>query len=181
MRLSEPLGNLLQLIRSELFPTPAARLLRDDDGVVRLLRGDEQIDERAIIRFDAIPMDQRNLGPGEFLVVAVLCRWTKNQDRSVTLGQSFLFRIIPGEVVEVTKRRITALRIIDQRLINAMSFQVHARILNGNECIEPVVRPNDVVRLVLPDRARANHLLKTEKANGRRRSERADDVQLYFL
>jgi hypothetical protein len=181
MRLSEPLGNLLQLIRSEIFPAPAARLLRDDDGVVRLLDGDEQVDERVIIRFDVVPMDQRTLAAGEFLVVALLCRWTKNQDRSASLGQSFLFRIIPGELVEATKRRITDLRIIDQRLVNALCFQVNARILNGNECIEPLVKPNNLVRLIMPNRARANHLLKTEKANGRRRSERADDIKLYFL
>jgi ubiquitin C-terminal hydrolase len=176
MRLSEPIQNLLHYLQTEVFACKAARLLRDNDGLVSLLEPNDPVDERTIIRFDVVTPEQRNLLPGEFLVVALVCRYTKNQDKATSLGKSFIFKIIPGEIVEGTKRRIGELRFLDARLVDAITFQAGSRILNGNECIEPFMRPNDLLRIVLPDRARTTNLLKAVKAKGQKKVDPADDM-----
>jgi hypothetical protein len=181
MRLSEPIQNLMHYLQTDVFPCKTARLLRDDDGLVSLLEANDPLDERTIIRFDVVPPDQRDLLPGEFLVIALVCRYTKNQDKATSLRKSFMFKIISGEVVEGTKRRIGELRFLDARLVDAITFQAGSRILNSNECIEPFVRPNDLLKIVLPDRARTTNLLKAEKAKGQKKVDPADDIGLYFL
>jgi hypothetical protein len=181
MRLSDPIQNLTHYLQTDVFPCKAARLLRDNDGLVSLLEANDPLDERTIIRFDVVPPDQRNLLPGEFLVVALVCRYTKNQDKATSLRKSFLFKIISGESVEGTKKRIGELRFLDARLVDAITFQAGSRILNSNECIEPFVRPNDLLKIVLPDRARTTNLLKVENAKGQKKVDPTDDIGLYFL
>jgi hypothetical protein len=160
MKLSDPLQNLTQYIQSEVYPCKNARLLIDHEGLVEPVDFSQPVDPDAILRFDVFPNDQKIIRPGEFLVVALVCRYTKNQDSAPSLGQSFMFKVIPGELVEMTRIRIGQYQFADQRLMPAVVFQVGGRTLNGDECLEAFVRPNDLVKVVLPSSARSKSLLK---------------------
>jgi hypothetical protein len=160
MKESDPIQNLTQYIQAELFPCKSARLLIDRDGIVEPIDFSQPVDPDAILRFDVVPNDQKIIRPGEFLVVALVCRYTKNQDSAPSLGQSFLFKVVPGEIVDATRGRIGQYQFADPRLMPAVVFQVGGRVLNGDECLEHFVRPNDLVRVVLPSTARSKGLLK---------------------
>jgi hypothetical protein len=160
MKVTDPLQNLIQYIQNEIYPCKNARLLIDVDGVVEPVDFSQQIATDVVLRFDVVPGDQRVLRPGEFLVVMVVCRYTKNQDNVIGLGKSFMFKVVPGELVEETRRRIGEYDFADQRLIPDVMFQVGGRVLNGDERIDQFARPNDVVRVVLPGIARTKCLLK---------------------
>jgi ubiquitin C-terminal hydrolase len=160
MKFSDPLQNLVQYIQSEVFPCASARLLLDIDGVVQPIDYTQPVDPDAILRFDVVPNDQKLIRPGEFLIVALVCRYTKRQDSAPSLGQSFMFKVVPGEVIETTRFRIAQYQFADPRLVRASVFQVKGRVLNGDECLEMFVRPNDLVKVVLPSSARSKGLLK---------------------
>jgi hypothetical protein len=160
MRITEPLQSLIQYIQNEVYPCKNARLLVDVNGLVEPINFSQPIDPDAILRFDVVPNDQKVLRPGEFLVVMLVCRYTKNQDNAPSLGQSFMFKIVPGEVVEQTKVRIGGYQFTDARLIPAVVFQVGGRVLNGDERMDQFTKPNDLVRVVLPSVARSKGLLK---------------------
>jgi hypothetical protein len=130
------------------------------DGVDQQLDMTQTVDGDAILRFDVIPADQRVLKPGEFLVVIVVCRYTKNHDSTPSLGQSFMFKVVPGETVEATKARIGLYEFADSRLLPAVVFQVGGRILNDDERLDTFARPNNLVKVVLPSTARAKGLLR---------------------
>jgi hypothetical protein len=118
------------------------------------------IDAHAVLRFDVVPPDQRVLRPGEFLVVAMVCRYTKTQDSAPGLGQSFMLKVVPGEVVETTRIRLAQYEFADQRLMPVIGFHVGGRVLNGDERLDMFTRPNDIVKVVLPSVARAKALLR---------------------
>jgi hypothetical protein len=179
MRLSEPLQNLIGFVQSQGFPSRPARLLTDIDGIVRMIDMTEPVEETTLLRFDVIPPDQRKLMPGEFLVVALICRYTKNRDNATSLGKSFIFKIIPGEVVENTRKRMVEYQFVDSRLLPWLTFQASQRILNSDECIDPFIRPNELLKVVLPDRARTNNILKTGKT--KRRADQPGDGGLLFF
>jgi hypothetical protein len=160
MKLGEPLQTLLQYIQTDVYPCKNARLLIDVDGLVQPVDFTQPVDENAILRFELIPPDQRIMKPGEFLVVAVVCRYTKNQDAAFPLGQSFLFKVVPGEIVENTRRRIQDYDFTDQRLMPYVVFQVGGRILNDDERLDGFARPYESIKVVLPSGARSKSLLK---------------------
>jgi hypothetical protein len=160
-RPGDPLQHILAHIEKELHVIGSGRLLVDQDGLVRALAANEFAEESALLRFDVIPSDQQHIKPGEFLVVASICRYSKNQDNAVFSGQSFLFKVIPGEVVDETRKRIGRVGFCDERLVEHIVFQTNSRILNGDENLAHFVEANDAVKVVLPDRAKTNMLLKT--------------------
>jgi ubiquitin C-terminal hydrolase len=162
MKAGDPLQTLLQYIQTEVYSCKSARLLMDIEGLVQPVDFAHGVDGDAILRFDVVPADQRVLKPGEFLVVALVCRYTKNQDSAPSLGQSFLFKVVPGEVVETTKMRIGGYEFADSRLMPAVVFQVGGRILNGDERLDAFLKPNDLVRVVLPSTARSRGLLRSK-------------------
>jgi hypothetical protein len=162
MKITDPLQNLVQYIQTDVYPCKHARLLIDIEGLVHPVDFAAAVDENAILRFDVIPADQRTIRPGEFLVVVIVCRYTKNQDNATPLGQSFMFKVIPGEMVEATRPRIAAYDFADQRLVPYTVFQVGGRILNDDECLDAFARPNDTVKVVLPSGARSKSLLKSK-------------------
>jgi hypothetical protein len=71
--------------------------------------------------------------------------------------------IVTGEVVENTRKRMVEYQFVDSRLLLWITFQASQRILNSDECIKPFIKPNDILKVVLPDRTRANDILKTGK------------------
>jgi hypothetical protein len=161
------LQDLLNYIQMHVYPCGYARLLRDQDGVARPIDLAAAVEESAILRFDVVPNDQRNLRSGEFLVVAVICRYTKKRDNVTSLGQSFLFRIVPDEDLEATKRRISECRFADERLMPWVVFHANGRVVDG--ALNRWLKPNDILQVVLPDRTRTNNLLKPPKPVKQRR------------
>jgi hypothetical protein len=111
MKVGEPLIVLQHYIQTEVYPCKAARLVLDFDGCVRTLG----FDEAAILRFNVVPPNQRTLLQGEFLVSILVCRFLKNQDTVVGLGQSFMFKVVPGETAEAAKNRICEFRFADDK------------------------------------------------------------------
>jgi hypothetical protein len=160
MKLSDPLQNITQYIQAEVYPCKHARLLLDRDGIVEPIDFSRPVDPSAVLRFDVIPNDQKVIRPGEFLVVVLVCRYTKNQDSAPSLGKSFMFKVVPGELIDITRVRIGQYQFADPRLMPALVFQVGGRTLNGDECLESFVRPNDLVKVLLPSTARSKSLLK---------------------
>jgi hypothetical protein len=163
MKVTEPLTNLVQYIQSEVCPTKHPRLLRDVDGCVRPLASDELVEENSILRFDVIPPDQRSLGAGEFLVVALVCRFLKNKDTTVSLGQSFMFKIFPGETCAMAKKRLHTYKFADDRLMPWVALQARGSTIADEATLDDKLRPNEVLKVVLPDRSRTNCLLKGAK------------------
>jgi hypothetical protein len=163
MKVTEPLANLLQYIQSEVYPTKNGRLLRDIDGCIRPLTFDELVEENSILRFDVVPPDQRRLAAGEFLVVALVCRFLKNQDNAVSLGQSFMFKIFPGETCAMAKKRLHTYKFADDRVMPWVALQVRGCTMADEATLDDKLRPNEVVKVVLPDRSRTNCLLKGAK------------------
>jgi hypothetical protein len=163
MKLTDPLQHLTQYIQTEVYPCKHARLLLDIEGIVHPVDFSHPLDESVVLRFDVVPADQRALRPGEFLVVALMCRYTKNQDNVIPLGQSFMFKVVPGEPVEVTKGRLASYQCADERLLPCVVFQVGGRTLNGDEHLDMFARPNDTVKIVLPGGARTKNLLRSRQ------------------
>jgi hypothetical protein len=163
MKATDPLSMLVQHIQKAICPCSKARLLLDVDGCVSPIDTGDAVDDSAILRFDVVPPDQIRMGRSEYLVVALLCRYTKNGDSAPSLKQSFLFKIVPGEVVERTKARMGQYRFTDDRLLKAIVFQANGRILNDDETLEKVLRPYDLLKVIQPDKASANNLLKSAK------------------
>jgi hypothetical protein len=160
MKIGDPLQNLTQYIQADVYLCKNARLLLDIEGIVEPIDFSRPIDADAILRFDVVPNDQKIIRPGEFLVIALICRYTKRQDNAPSLKQSFLFKVVPGEVIEVTRSRIAQYQFADPRLVKNVVFQVGGRVLNSDECLAAFVRPNDLVRVVLPSSAKSKSLLK---------------------
>jgi hypothetical protein len=168
MRVGEPLTILHRYIQTEVYPCKAARLLLDVDGCVRPLAFDEVPDEAAILRFDPVPPNQRTLLQGEFLVAVLVCRFLKNQDTVVSLGQSFMFKVLPGETAEAAKKRICEFKFADEKVMPFTILQVRGRIVWDEEVLSNRVDPNEVLKVVLPDKSRINSLLKAPKQTSKR-------------
>jgi hypothetical protein len=158
MPIGGSLQDLLSYIQMHVYPCRHARLLLDEDGVVTPIDLGTAVEEGAVLRFDVVSSDQRNLRDGEFLVVALVCRYTKKRGDVASLQQSFLFRIVPDEDLEVTKRRISEYKFADQRLMPWVVFHANGRVVEG--ALNRWLKPNDILQVVLPDRARTNNLLK---------------------
>jgi hypothetical protein len=69
-----------------------------------------------------------------------MCRYTKNQDATPSLGRNFMATIASGETVELTKSRLVSYQCANHRLIPYVVFQVDGRKLNGDECLSQFVR-----------------------------------------
>jgi hypothetical protein len=160
MRPSDPLQLLTQYIQREVYPCPHGRLLLDEDGLIRPIGIAEVVTEAALLRFDVVPPDQVALRNGEFLVVAILCRDSKGLGGATSLGKSFMFRIIPGEPADAAAARVGQLNLFHPKLLPTLTFRASQRILNGDETLDPLLRPNDHLRVILPDRGKAIILLK---------------------
>jgi hypothetical protein len=135
-------------------------LLLDEDGLVRPIGNAEVVQESALIRFDVIPPDQLVLKAGEFLVVALFCRKSKGQAMDVSLERSFIFKILPGEIAESTIRRIGLYKFFSEHLLPYVNLRVKQRVLNRDEPVDMLLKPNDVLRIILPDRVKAVSVLK---------------------
>jgi hypothetical protein len=165
MRPSDPLQFLTQYIQREILPCPYARLLLDEDGMIRSVEIGEAVPESALLRFDVIPSDQVNLGSGEFLVVAVLCRCQKGMVGDVPMGRSFMFKIIPGELVEQTLKRIAQLQLFHEVLLSHVLIRAAQRLMNGDEALDSILQPNDTFKIILPDRLKATAIFKKAGVN----------------
>jgi hypothetical protein len=163
MKVTDPLATLLQHIQTEVYPTKNGRILRDVDGCVRPLAFDELVEENSILRFDVVPPDQRSLSGGEFLVVALVCRFLKSQDTTVSLGQSFMFKIFPGETCAMAKKRLHMYKFADDRVMPWVVLQARGSTIADEATLDDKLRPNEVLKVVLPDRSRTNCLLKGAK------------------
>jgi hypothetical protein len=106
MRPNDPLILLKCHIQGKIYPCNAARLLLDVDGCVQPISPtDPPPNESTILRFEEIPADQAKLWAGEFLVAVVVCR-SQGVDNWISIGPSFLFNVIPGEMMETTRKRM---------------------------------------------------------------------------
>ena len=161
MKHDAPITQIGDYIREHFQNYGPARYLLDENGLVRLIQPDESIDEHQLIRFDVIPEDQLHMAPGDLLVVIKVCRASKHRDNVMDLKQSFLFRVVPGEIVDATCQRIVTTQFTDPRLAPHLLFITPSgRILNGDECLHDFVKENDIVQVVLPDRARENNICR---------------------
>jgi hypothetical protein len=168
MRSEDPLAELVRHIQEEIWPCANARLLLSTDGCVRLISPDDPLpDETTILRFEEVPPDQSQLGPGEFLVVAMVCRASQGVENTVPVGTSFLFKVIPGEVMEVTRGRIARYEYADGKVIPWVSFQARRRLLNDDEILDAFIGPNEVLKIILPDKARANAIIRRSRKSTR--------------
>jgi hypothetical protein len=156
---------LIGHIRANVYPCEAARLLLDVDGLVRLVSEGDVVEEAAILRFDVIPDDQVTLGFGEYLVVISFCRFSKT-GVGVPVGRSFLFKIVPSEVVDDTRKRLAAFIQVEAELVEATVFRVGTRLLNGDERLDHFAQTNDVVSVILPHRTRTAAIFQSSHRNG---------------
>jgi hypothetical protein len=163
MRASESLQQLIQYIQREFLPCSHGRLLVDDEGTVRPVAPSDVVEESSLLRFEAVPPDQIRLKSGEFLIVAALCRYSKGVNNSVPLGISFMFKVVPGEILRETRNRIAQYKFADEKLTPSILFQANRRILNDDERLDTFLKPNDVLKVVLPDKTRSNALIKDAK------------------
>jgi hypothetical protein len=163
MKPTENLNALCQYIQKDVFPCSNGRILLNEGGLVRYIAPTDYCDDSALLRFDVVPPDQVHLKQGEFLAVASICRYSKNQDNAVPTGQSFLFKVIPGEFVDETRKRIAKVNFADAKLMEWIVFQTSSRILNGDESLDQFISANEVVKVVLPDRAKTNTILRGKK------------------
>jgi hypothetical protein len=163
MKAGEPFTILQHYIQAEVYPCKAARLLLDVEGCVRPLGFDEAVDEAAILCFDVVPPNQRTLLQGEFLVVVLVCRFLKNQDTVVSLAQSFMFKVLPGETAEAARKRIGEFKFADEKVMPFATLQVRGRIVRDEEVLSNRLEPNELLKVVLPDKSRTNSLLKAPK------------------
>ena len=155
MKESDPIDRIGDYIRENIQNYGASRYLLDDDGLVRPLEPGTTVESYQVIRFDVIPEDQQHMRDGEFLVIMKVCRASKHRDKPVDMKSSFLFRVVPGEVSDVTCQRIVGTGFADSRLAPYLAFIAPSgRILNGDECLSDFVNAYDIVQVLLPDRAR---------------------------
>jgi hypothetical protein len=164
MRHTDPLSRLIEHVQRKEFRAPHARLLVDEDGLVRQIAPNEVVPERALLRFDVIPPDQIVLGYGEFLVRAMFCKYAKGQTAAIPMNKSFMFKILPGELAEDTVQRIGSYRYFRSALLPLVNLRTTQRILNGDEALDAVVAPDDVLMIVLPHRLKAAAIVR--KAGG---------------
>jgi hypothetical protein len=161
MRAADPLSQFAQYLLRFFPPGQVGRLLiEDDDGVVTPVKMDAPVPVTAILRFEVVPRDQMMLKDGEFLVTALLCRLSKGQMSAVSLGKSFLFKVVPDELVELARERIREMELFESRWIPYVTLWAGQRILNEDEVLASMLRPGDVVKIVLPDRVKAIAILK---------------------
>jgi hypothetical protein len=160
MLATAPLSDLMEYIRKNVCPSEHVRMLLEVGGTVQPLDMTGMVDETALLRFEVVPPDQRELGANEFLVVALLSKFTKHDHTTVSLGSTFLFKVITGELVDAAIERLRSYECTDQRLLSLLVFQVGPRILNGDECLSAFVQPYDLVKVVQPSGARTRCMLK---------------------
>jgi hypothetical protein len=166
MRPTDSLQQLIRYIQKEILPCQTARLLLDNDGEVRLLSPNETVEEAALLRFEPVPADQVRLKSGEFLVVALICRQAKGGVAAISTGVSFIFKVVPGEVISDTRKRIGLVKFAEEKCLAAISFQTSKRYLNDDERLDTFMSPNDVLKAVLPERTRSSALFRRMKHSG---------------
>jgi hypothetical protein len=143
MQISDPLENLIECIQAEVYPCTSARLLLDVGWLVG------PIDADAVQRIDVVRPDQSVLGPGEFLVVSMQCRYSKTQSQAQAqaqaqaraLDQSILQKVVPEAVLDRTRIRLGQYEFADQRQMSVIGLHVSERVLNGDERLDKFTRP----------------------------------------
>jgi hypothetical protein len=150
MKLVEPLDVLIHKLRPEVYPQTNVRLLVDCDGLVRPVDFTRAIGEDTLFRFEVVPPDQQVLHEGEFLVTALLCRYSPTEEFVSSLKKSFLFKVVPGEPAERTKQRLEDYRCGDPRLIREVEIMVAEKTLNPNDCLAEFALPYETVKFVVP-------------------------------
>jgi hypothetical protein len=176
MRPGDPPIQLVRYIQDNFHPCANARLLLNIDGCVRLvIPGDPLPEESVLLRFEEVPPDQVLLMPGEFLVSVMVCRPSQGVENTVPTGVSFLFKVISGETMDITRARIAQYNYADDKIIPWVSFQAQRRLLNDNEVVGTFLRPGEILRIVLPDRARFNAIVRESRKATRKAMERENE------
>jgi hypothetical protein len=130
--------------------TEPARLLVDEDGLVRPITEGEILPTTALLRFERIPTDQIDLGTDEFLVRAQFCTRSNDAADPVPLTKTFLFTILPGELANAALRRIWAYHFFRTPLLPHVELRTGQKTLKGGEAVDSLVRRTDVLMIVLP-------------------------------
>jgi hypothetical protein len=160
MLTTQPLSDIIDHIDLDEWQLESGRLLVDEAGIVRLIDLDEDVPPSSLLRFERMPLDQVDLRPGEFLVSAVFYQDARNQTKTICLNKSFMFRIVPGELAEDTLRRISQYHYFRTALLPLVELHTAERILNKDERLDEVTKPNDRLKIVLPHRLKAGALLR---------------------
>ena len=166
MTVTESLQRLESLVHSQLGHLGQARFLAETNGIVREIHPNESLSPNDIVRYDVIPTDQLNMRPDEYLVVACLEKYSKHQDSKVSLRQSFFVKVSPGETMDEMRERLVSYDFAPEKLLPYVTFATSSgRIINGDECLSDFVNSLDVIKIILPDKAKTNSILK--EASGR--------------
>jgi hypothetical protein len=144
----------------------------DKDGLVEPIKPYDQLPDSPILRFDIVPPDQRTLSDGEFLVVALFCKQSRGPNTALSLGKSFMFKVIPSELVDDAKKRIATLGFFEESLLPWVQLRANNRILNGDEPLDLVLEPGHLLKIALPDGGRSLTVLRREAGSRGRNRER---------
>jgi hypothetical protein len=166
MRPNDPLILLIRHIQDNVYHCDSGRLLLNVDGCVKLICPTDPLPEESdILRFEEIPPDQTQLRAGEFLIVAVVCR-VQGVENYVPVGASFLFKVIPGEIMDETRKRIAKYAYADENIIPWVSFQARNRFLNDDERLDDFIGSGELLKIVWPQKARLNAIARGSRKSG---------------
>jgi hypothetical protein len=73
--------------------------------------------------------------------------------------------------MDATRKRIAQNGYADENVIPWVSFQAGRRFLNDDERLDTFIGPGELLRIVLPDKARSNAIIRGSRKSGRKKEE----------